>query len=206
MAPHEHVLPPPDPNGRITVEGVREAWRTFKEHPGDRYRWLQRKGWPPSGYRKGLLVAADGSEVASVVRGRRRVLSVKLGDRVCYETYRTRKSTRVTESATGNLVLTITGRHYGFRAGTAFTFQDGRVVSFPVYGSNERALGVSTRRSLLSVMFAVDPSGTQMIASRGGRSKFTTIVLCGEPTPELLLLTVLSAPLITRYFEHLEPG
>ena len=124
-----------------------------------------------------------------------------MGDRICYETQRTdRKSTRVTESATGNVVLTITGLHFNHRAGTAFTFQDGRVVTFPVYESSERALGVSTRRLVrFGAMFVVDPSGTRMIATAGTS---TSIVLCGEATPELVLLAVLSAPLLTGYFRR----
>jgi hypothetical protein len=176
---------------------VREAWEAFEDHPGERYRWRS----TASG---GTLIAPDASELASIVKGGWRHRLVKIGDRHAYDMDPTdlfRRTARVTDSETRDLVLTITGRHYNHRADTQLLFEDGRVVNFPVYAGFQRKTGVSRRwLRRFGVMFAIDCSGTRFIARSGPLSRRATLVLCDEPSPELLLLAVVGAPLIRQYF------
>jgi hypothetical protein len=188
--------PPESAFAQPGYEAVLAAWQAFEERPGSRYLW--RSGLGPLG----VLIAADGSEAASVHRGRGFDRWVKIGDRRAYDISPRgplRSTTRVKDAETGELVLTIAGRHHHHDAGMRLTFQNGRVVRFPVYAGSEREVGLSGRRwCLLGVMFAIDASGTQLIA-RGGTTSPPTLVLCGEATPERLLVAVLGAPLIRQY-------
>jgi hypothetical protein len=179
-------------------DALRAAWQAFEAAPGARYLWRKAPGhW--------AIVAEDGSEAASVNVGRlfrRGDGQIKIGDRHAYDISPRsfRHASRVTDAETGELVLTITGSHHDFKAGTQFTFEDGRVVQFPAYAGTERDAGRSARRwRLVAVMFADDSSGTQPIARFGGTSPTTTVVRCSEPTPERLLVAVLAAPLIVGY-------
>jgi len=111
---------------------------------------------------------------------------------------------RVTDRRTGELVLTITGQHYNHKVRTQHTFEDGRVMRFPVYESTERWVGVSKKWRRFGVMYAVDQSGVVLTARLDANLIVTAVswpevVVYGDPTRERLLIALLSAPLLANY-------
>jgi hypothetical protein len=193
---------PPPWEALAFPRGPSDAWHAFDTEVGARCRWVRGHRVRP-GVRQSLVGA--GGEIASLVSTRGRTL-VMIDGVAVYRRQRGKGGWYVTEVDGGDLVLAICISRLGLRAGTEFRYPGGRALWFPVIVGTEQGVGISSSRRQVRVMFGVDERSRRVVMARtrtGSSSlqpmshKEIDVVVCGDLTPQGMLVALLAAPLVT---------
>lgn len=191
-----------DGQRRHRVEDAVQLWRSMPDLPGLHMHT------PVRGIGRSQSITSDDDQVLATIRTswlRRsaELESTLLGDQQVRRR-RQGRSRLLVDTATEGSVVTITGGHFNFSAGTTAVLADGRTLTFPVWGNRLRN----------AVMHAMDSRSAQPVvrfridrARIGGRTRFVCDAVL-EPnerlTRELAWVIRMAPGMMRQYFS--KPG